>query len=132
MAMTPQEIFDKVATHLLTQRERAFGIDGECCYRGVGGTKCAIGALIPDELYDKKLEGCSVLMDKVRQVLEGAGVLPKNSGHIYSDGNVLLLNKLQRIHDCTTEANWPHELDYVASELGLSAAVLRHFPQEAT
>lgn len=55
--MTNQEIFDKVATHLLSQGKRsALGGVG-CAYRGDGGLQCAIGCLIPDELYRYELEG---------------------------------------------------------------------------
>lgn len=57
LAMTEQEIFDKVAEHLQKQGHRALNEDGVCVYRGKNGTKCAVGALIPDELYDSKIEG---------------------------------------------------------------------------
>jgi len=54
--LTPQQIFDKVATHLMTQGKQAHNERNECVYRGLGGTSCAMGCLIPDECYDQGME----------------------------------------------------------------------------
>jgi len=35
-------------------------LDTDCRYRGPEGLKCAIGALIPDDLYDARIEGKAV------------------------------------------------------------------------
>lgn len=54
------EQFDKVANHLIKQGKRSLALDGAgwvCAYRGEGGAKCAIGVIIPDELYGEHLEG---------------------------------------------------------------------------
>jgi hypothetical protein len=48
--MTKQEIFDKVAAHLLTQRKRCVNQTGDCVYRSDDGLKCAAGCLIPDDV----------------------------------------------------------------------------------
>jgi hypothetical protein len=46
---TAQEVFDQVATHLLTQRQRST-TKGNCAYRGDDGLKCAAGCLLgPDD-----------------------------------------------------------------------------------
>jgi hypothetical protein len=62
--MNRQAIFDTVAARLTAQGvpSRGLGANGEatCMYRGPGNTKCAIGCLIPDELYDPILEGRSI------------------------------------------------------------------------
>lgn len=54
------EQFDKIANHLIKQGKRSkiswSGDYGMCAYRGEGGTKCAIGAVIPDHLYNEKME----------------------------------------------------------------------------
>lgn len=55
---TLQEIFDIVAKHLLTQGKKSVS-RGFCSYRGNDGTKCAAGALIPDNQYDCKFEQLS-------------------------------------------------------------------------
>lgn len=47
--MTAQEIFNKVALHLVTQNVKAIDIYGACKYLDRrAGRKCAIGCLIPD------------------------------------------------------------------------------------
>lgn len=53
--MKAQDIFDTVLTHLRKQGKPSMDIvqgDARCLYRGPGGTSCAIGCLMPDELYD--------------------------------------------------------------------------------
>lgn len=40
--LTEQQIFDKVATHLLTQMERSVDECGDCRYRGMNGKMCAL------------------------------------------------------------------------------------------
>lgn len=61
--MNMQEAFDKIATHLATQGKRSvkrkkFEDEVELClYRSPDGLSCAVGCLIPDELYKEKLEG---------------------------------------------------------------------------
>ena len=52
-----QEVFDIVVNHLVTQRRPAYdGIKG-CMYRAPDGLRCAVGVLIPGNLYDKEFEG---------------------------------------------------------------------------
>ena len=48
-----QELFDKIATHLLTQGARSENSLGKCLYRGEFGRKCAVGCLISDEEYEQ-------------------------------------------------------------------------------
>ena len=52
-----QEVFDLVANHLFTQGRPARLNDGRCRYRMGPDLRCAIGALIPDELYKEEFEG---------------------------------------------------------------------------
>jgi hypothetical protein len=58
--MNAQEIFDKVVTHLRTQGKQAKNTSDDCVYRRPNGLMCAVGCLIPDELYDPALEGATV------------------------------------------------------------------------
>ena len=64
--MNRQQAFDIAAKHLLAQGKKSyldpvtpFGYP-PCAYRGEGGLKCAIGALIPDDQYSYKMENMSV------------------------------------------------------------------------
>lgn len=55
--MTPQEIFDAAAIGVIKQgRASVSGPGGKCLYRGPDGTKCAAGHLIPDEVYDCRMD----------------------------------------------------------------------------
>jgi hypothetical protein len=67
--MTPQEIFDKVCTHLMTQRTRSIQVI--CAYRGENNTMCAIGCLLSDEMYCSQMEGESIngLVNRFRSYL---------------------------------------------------------------
>lgn len=49
------KLIDKIATHLAKQQKRSESKAG-CAYRGKGGTMCAVGCLIPDELYTDRIE----------------------------------------------------------------------------
>ena len=59
--MTSQEMFDKVAAHLRKQNAKSSSEEGECFYRGPNGTSCAIGCLLPDEIYRPEMEKKSVV-----------------------------------------------------------------------
>lgn len=88
----PQETFDRVVAHLRQQGQQATDRSGVCMLRAANGMKCAIGCLIPDEVYEPAFEatliheGC----ESLRMVLAGH-YLP-------------LLGDLQIIHDASS--NW--------------------------
>ena len=122
--MNKQEIFDKVASHLITQGVQAKIITDQllghtsCVYRGPNGTMCAAGCLIPDEEYHMHFEGLpwGNLEDKIPSLASLPG-----SHHE-------LIVSLQRLHDC--DDNWntidilKNALRDVASEYGLSSDIL--------
>jgi len=49
---SPQEIFTFVLESLKAQGGRSVDDHGHCRLRGEGGTKCAVGFLIPNQEYD--------------------------------------------------------------------------------
>lgn len=106
---TAQDIFDTVATHLLTQGKRSVNEAGGCAYRGVNGQMCAIGVLIPDELYSaERMEGQDVTMvikECVTGDMELATVL---------NNNLKLCNELQLLHDQVTPIVWQSRLYRIA------------------
>lgn len=83
--MTNQEIFDVVVRHLRKQNAKSRN-DVMCLYRGLCGMKCAVGCLIPDELYEKDLEGSSV--QDILDFLPGI-----------EEAQIEFLERLQVIHD---------------------------------
>lgn len=94
--VTTAEIFNRVALHLLTQREQCK--EGSMCrYRGPNGTKCAVGCLITDEHYVGGLEGEAYTYgprdNSVRQAV-------RNSlGRELTDEENHMLLELQHLHD---------------------------------
>jgi hypothetical protein len=118
--MTQQEIFDKVALHLLRQGKRAT-YDGEsfiCRYRAFDGTSCAIGCLIEDKWYSSGLEGCSIYARDIQGALKLSGILA-DDGTIRS-----LLGSLQYLHDGIDPSSWREELFAIANRYNLSPEVM--------
>lgn len=95
--MTRQEIFDKVVAHFAVQREAA-AEDGVYMYRTPDGRKCAIGALIPDEVYSRRLEDKSVetLFLEFPDIMRASGL---------SNDDLYFLLALQEVHDTYPPSN---------------------------
>lgn len=121
--MTPQEIFDTVAKHLFRQGcrsvERDEDPDPACLYRGPEGRMCAVGVLIPDEIYntDMEYQNAAYLVGKVGSPLPA-----------WMKANENLLQSLQISHDrplhwLNSEA-MQERLRGVAIQYDLSSAVL--------
>jgi hypothetical protein len=109
--MTKQEIFDKVATHLLTQNEKSWFFTGKsflCRYRGDNGTKCAVGVLIPDEKYRECFEN-------KRASTIAAEYMPEFEPH------AVFLDELQHIHDSVDVGRWPKRLKQFAADHKLNS-----------
>ncbi len=121
--MNKQELFNKVATHLIQQGKPAAEItDSEatgkqvaCFYRGPEGTKCAVGCLISDEVYTEELEGFGSKNMYVQQAL-------KQSGVNLDDDSLALLSQLQTVHDSSV-----HSLDYLETIKGLLESTAHDF-----
>ena len=110
--MTRQEIFDKVVAHFAVQREAAAEY-GTCMYRTPDGRKCAIGALIPDEVYSQRLEDKSVgtLLLEFPDIMMASGL---------SDGDSWFLCDLQAVHDSNAFSDKPF-LNYFSHSMRLLA-----------
>lgn len=120
MTNSSQEIFDKVATHLLTQKEKStqeLSTGTRCVYRSPKGLKCAVGCLIPDELYNPSLEGytASGLSYEIKIAIG------------YNDKTALLICMLQSMHDSMPPEKWKDLLRIEANTRGLSDKVLDAF-----
>lgn len=113
--MTRQEIFDKVAAHLLTQGRRSVDDEtNECVYRHRDGAMCAVGCLIPPELYDPKMEGVSVdHSPRVKRALNDVGIVLDSEMDRF-------LRDLQLIHDEARPEDWKVELIDFAVQHNLS------------
>ncbi len=110
--MNKTEIFTTVATHLIKQNAKASPVENDqgCAYRGVNGTMCAVGCLIPDEMYDPLMEG------KIVQALLGN----QYKGYKvpdYFEEHQELLGDLQFVHDCMNVGDW---------KIGLARVEMKH------
>ena len=122
--MNQQEIFDKVATHLIAQGKQSMGVGygplgaAGCAYRGDGGTMCAAGCLIPDDEYKPQFEGIPwvSIANDVPSFLDAP------------DEDHDLIDSLQLVHDDENYWETPETLKDalrdVANCYGLSADVL--------
>lgn len=132
--LTNQQIFDRVAEHLLRQACKSVrgggndsGVDQECAYRGADGRRCAIGCLIPDELYNGSIEGTAV-GDLWPPLLRECGLqIGEKTG---------LLQELQELHDLRQVRDWPEELQHISCKysgrgrgLGIRRVTARHLIQ---
>ena len=113
--MNKQQIFDVVSAHLLKQGECSIGAveskHGDvCAYRGASGLRCAIGVLIPDDLYSPEFEG-SQLMDLPWKIKRAVG--------FNTAAKRTLLCTLQKVHDNVPSYCWDDALQYVAEDFGL-------------
>ena len=126
---TAQEVFDHVAEHLLKQGKRSlsaleegseYSYSSGCSYRGVNGTSCAVGCLIPDDEYKVVIEGVSVI-----ELLDEKAVPTLNSLNDNIEGLQSMLLDLQVFHD--NAHNWDTEgvsergmfmLNQIASDYG--------------
>jgi hypothetical protein len=105
---TEQEVFDIVYKHLMKQKRRCALDDSKnssCRYRGREGTKCAAGALIPDDAYDESIENCTWS----RLVHE------RKVPFLHRE----LIVRFQRIHDLNEPEDWESILQQLADEYQL-------------
>jgi hypothetical protein len=98
--LTKKEIFLKVREHLRTQGEPALNEDDQCAYRSTNGKMCAIGCLIPDELYDPKIEGAAPTMQPTNEPAKLLRTVLKESGiNVDDEQTISFLEVLQAAHD---------------------------------
>ena len=116
--MTLQQVFDKVAAHLIRQGEPAIDpVRGDCRYRLQRGRrclKCAAGCLIPRRYYDPRMENKTI--EAVVNKFEVPDYL--------RDSDMLeLVGRLQSVHDDLSDdwnvARLKIKLNEVAERHGL-------------
>lgn len=141
MLMSKQDVFNKVSTHLLKQKEVASNMRG-CAYRGIKRNeitdpdgnlsfvdvclKCAVGCLIPDSIYEPRMEGRGVdwLLKEYPKFKEQFQCeVIWNKGYVYDDSKDIL-TALQYVHDCRKVQEWKQELSAVAVVFGVSGHIL--------
>lgn len=126
--MDGQRVFNDVARHLITQGKRASDVNGTCFYRGPEGTRCAIGGIMPDDIYDPSMEGKAVFAPELKPFHWFIGAQGKD--RFSSDLNFLA--SLQQIHD--SDRSWvmgvARELQDSADRHNLNTDVIRELQQQ--
>lgn len=146
--LTPQEIFNKVALHLLTQSKRSVGTTEsggvKCAYRGDKGTKCAVGGLIDDEhysyLFDREGHPTNVTNLLSNETCDFRGALQKSGVDVdmpltlvtpsqvaVNDTVKGLLWKLQDLHDASDVPEWANQLHHLANLYKFDNEVVKQF-----
>jgi len=114
--MTPQEVFDTVVAHARAQgckalvevRDEDGETDTQCVYRGPDGTRCFVGALIPDNVYHSDMEG------KSADTLMRRGLIPS-----LDELTGEFVRQLQLIHDAWLPHTWEEQFSSFARGWGL-------------
>ena len=107
--MKKKQVFQTVATHLLTQNSKSTADDSDDCkYQNDAGKQCAVGVLIDSKNYKPELEGNATDALEVIQAVEKS-----LDTHITKSDRDLLC-KLQDIHDYSTVDSWREELEELA------------------
>lgn len=113
--MNRQKLFSRMVRHLRKQGCHSFGATGTCAYRGEDGRRCAIGILIPNTLYDKRIESRTV-----RSLLAGSWTgswrenykkLAKHLGIANQSDIEFLVNAQSGLHDGVSVKRFSSELE---------------------
>lgn len=133
---TRQEMFDKMADHLLTQMEAATDNHGRCFYRYTSPysgkeLKCAVGCLIDDAEYDFAMEGsihklAEYKREKANEGIEVLGWLDAVNIDKLIDPFIFLYD-MQNVHDTLEPKDWKEYLGAIAEKYKLSDAVLNKY-----
>ena len=120
-----QLVFDVVATHLFTQGKQAR--EGSLCqYRTKAGLKCAVGALITDESWEKlrREDFRNGSVDGIVNLLPEAFEPTIPAAMATDNGMLELLKALQQLHDSDAYASygvvWKEQSCFIAADFGLS------------
>ena len=111
--LTTQGAFTKMVRHLREQGRRSCDPrePSTFLYWSPDGTKCPIGALIPDRLYTPELEHFTIADDRVLNLFEGFDVQ-----------TLQMMGQMRRLHDDISLYQsflWEREFRRIAKEFGL-------------
>lgn len=147
--LSNQEVFDRVASHLIKQNKKSRESSiGPCVYRTPQGLSCAVGCLISEEDYDNRVEATVITpiygsavhpfgmtLTELKKELKRAELqdhtlkyskdkmlllgLLLRKAGVTTD-NLVLLNELRMIHDFEEVRNWKKRLSVIAAKYHLS------------
>jgi hypothetical protein len=117
MNMDTQQAFETVVKHLRKQGCRSqqdTTVNGTitCMYRiPENGLMCAVGALIPDEVYQESFEGTAI-----RRLLRDEPAV----NELFRKVNMNLLEDLQEVHDKQAVEDWEDAFERLATAYRLT------------
>jgi hypothetical protein len=119
--MTNQELFDRVVAHARQQKCKAM-TDYGCVYRGTDGTKCFIGALIPDDKYLNSFEEHSLnpLLTHRKDTHEYAIAKDIATAAGIEEPQYELAKVLQGVHDTFEQPKWEGHFTKIAAQYTLT------------
>jgi len=112
--MSMQQLFEDAIVPVIEQGGGSYDFDHlSCLYRGPNGRKCAIGHLIPDELYNKRMENksiCNLLHTNLDGIEEIILPLWRKKYDLEIDHNEFAdtLDHIQRLHDKVCHEYYSH------------------------
>lgn len=125
LTLNKQDVFDVVAWQMLRQNAQSIAPgpgSTKCMYRAPDGKRCAVGWLIPDEVYQRPLEflGVRDLAARLSETTGGARFATFLFVHMP------LLRDLQGMHDANPPAEWAKTLRMIAQRHNLNDTVVDH------
>lgn len=109
--MSAVELIKDVKEFLLAQNQQSLEGSWICKYRGENNTKCAVGCLIPNDLYDQSFEGKTAkALFKFNKFLPVKKVIIEKY-NVRGLKLVNLLTHLQKIHDLDSVLDWGKRFD---------------------
>lgn len=124
--MTPQSVFDSIVAHLRAQGCKSLDADGNCMYRGLNGTKCAAGILIPDEAYFPWMEGKGfqpIVADYAydHRTTADERIIVRNALRMYDRTEYSnIVYEMQTLHDKTEVESWEEGFASIANRYALT------------
>jgi hypothetical protein len=108
--LSARDIYQRVSTHLLTQRAVSEDENGSCRLRSAGGRKCAIGSLLNDDVYEPDIEGVGIAYYRHAQDGKLLQALYASNVDAYDPAIIELLMQLEEVHDDASVEEWPRLL----------------------
>lgn len=105
--MNMKEISERVRDHLVKQKARSVNSANMCQYRGMGGTMCAVGCLISDEVIAARLNGYESMCADASAVVRA---VEKSLDTVLDERVVTMLLRWQQYHDNSVEDHFPQSV----------------------
>lgn len=109
---TLQQVFERVAVNLLKQNRWSKDEEGVCAYDGGHGRRCAVGWALPESVFKK-------WRAKLNDRYGNIGIAEREDRTSFPR-MILMLKRLQIIHDGCKPATWRESLQIVARDMDLT------------